>query len=808
MIWLLVCSVARAQNLVPNGSFEQSVGCPNNVTGCTNWGPYGSLYCAYMKSCGTPGTSGVPSNTFGYQQAAEGYSYMALYDYTKSQPDAKEYILSTLKQPMQVGITYEVSMSVSLSDNSAFAGNDLAIHLFKSGPVYYTQYTVLSQVSPKIPFTNYGAIKDKTNWVRLFKIFVADSAYDHIAIGGFSQYNNMGLDSVAPGNYGLYYIDSVVVRQVRMQVQFIDTIHCSGDSISVAYTTFSNSGFQPGNVFNLYLSDGNGDFSNSTLLATTSATAGTLRVRIPPSSLSGDKYRLKLYSTMPVDSSADNGYNIHIYSPPDAKIYTNSPVCQGDTLVFHGISNKPVDATNGYTWFGYGMGGGTSANPLRIYDVTLAHAGTYYLRATYHGCISWDTAVVQISPSPQNVKATNNGPVCEGETLNLNGSSPSSGLTFNWTSKNAFNSSAKDVQLPQLKYADTGMYYFTATQGGCSVTDSTYVGIKPLPSPNITTSAALCAGDSLLLQSSETVSGETYQWTGPNSFTATGKTAIIYNAGTAASGKYSVVVTADGCVGTDTASVTIKPLPPKPVAKSNSPVCAGDTLDLYTENPLPGVLYTWSNDLFSVEDTFIQIISPEPDQSGIYVLTAGSNGCFASDSVDALIKQLPLEPVVTSNAPLQTPQNLQLTLKNFQTGVKYLWTGPKGFMSQLPSPSIYSPGTDYTGLFQIVANLDGCTSSSQIFIRIDASVDTGYIYLLPTFNDGNFKIAAILHSDQQVRINIYDAAGREVFSGFAKTIDRKLDVEFPLKNYLSSGDYIVHLIADDKKHVLRFVVQR
>jgi hypothetical protein len=172
------------------------------------------------------------------------------------------------------------------------------------------------------------------------------------------------------------------------------------------------------------------------------------------------------------------------------------------------------------------------------------------------------------------------------------------------------------------------------------------------------------------------------------------------------------------------------------------------------------------------------------------------------------VKPLPYVPIIESNSPLQTPQNLEIKIKNVQAGVKYLWSGPNGYQSSLPNPSIYSPAPNYSGTYKVIANLDGCISDTDIYIRIDQSVDTGNILLYPNFNDGRFKLRGLLHKDQQILFRIFDASGKEVYSGYTQTNNKILDTDFDLQNYLAGGDYLFHLIADNKKQTFRFVVQR
>src|SRR6185295_14183000 len=108
--------------------------------------------------------------------------------------------------------------------------------------------------------------------------------------------------------------------------------------------------------------------------------------------------------------------------------------------------------------------------------------------------------------------------------------------------------------------------------------------------PPVATSGSnspVCAGSTLNLTSG---GGTTYSWTGPNSFTSSSQNPSISGATTAASGVYTVTVsTSSFCSSTSTVSVTVN-ANPVPVVGSNSPVCAGSTLNL---NASGGTTYLW-----------------------------------------------------------------------------------------------------------------------------------------------------------------------------------------------------------------------
>src|SRR6187431_2941527 len=78
-VWLAICPSLRAQNLVPNPSFEVYTACPagggtGGVMLCPPWiSPIGD--CDYFHACATNPFYGVPENITGYQPARTGQAY-------------------------------------------------------------------------------------------------------------------------------------------------------------------------------------------------------------------------------------------------------------------------------------------------------------------------------------------------------------------------------------------------------------------------------------------------------------------------------------------------------------------------------------------------------------------------------------------------------------------------------------------------------------------------------------------------------------------------------------------------------------
>src|SRR5690606_16354142 len=108
----------------------------------------------------------------------------------------------------------------------------------------------------------------------------------------------------------------------------------------------------------------------------------------------------------------------------------------------------------------------------------------------------------------------------------------------------------------------TGWYKMLVGLNGCSYTDSTYATIHAIPAvPNISYTNPLCVGETLNL-GTVAVSGASYSWAGPGSFSSSSQNATRSNMQFGDTGSYQLAVTVNGCTSdTATATIHINPLP-------------------------------------------------------------------------------------------------------------------------------------------------------------------------------------------------------------------------------------------------------
>jgi gliding motility-associated-like protein len=388
---------------------------------------------------------------------------------------------------------------------------------------------------------------------------------------------------------------------------------------------------------------------------------------------------------------------------------SNSPVCAGSTL------NLSVGAVAGatYSWTGPSAFSSSLQNPS-ISNVAAANAGTYSLTVTVSGCTSAaGTTSVTVNPTPATPSPSSNSPICAGSTLSLSVGAVA-GATYSWTGPNSFSSSLQNPNIVAATTAATGTYSLTVTVSGCtSAAGTTAATVNPIPAtPSPSSNSPICAGSTLSL-SVGAVAGATYSWTGPNSFSSSLQNPNIVAATTAATGTYSLTVTVSGCTSAaGTTAATVNPIPATPSPSSNSPVCAGSTLNL-SVGAVAGATYSWTGpSAFSSSLQNPSISNVAAANAGTYSLTVTVSGCTsAAGTTSVTVNPTPATPSPSSNSPICAGSTLNLSV-GAVAGATYSWTGPNSFSSSLQNPNIAAATTAATGTYSLTVTVSGCTSAA------------------------------------------------------------------------------------------------
>ena len=224
-------------------------------------------------------------------------------------------------------------------------------------------------------------------------------------------------------------------------------------------------------------------------------------------------------------------------TPATPSVGSNSPVCVGSNLNL--ISSTSTSGVT-YSWSGPNGFSSVSQNPV-IGSVALANAGNYIVTVTRTGCSSKDSTQVNVITNPATPTAGNNGPICAGDTLKLNASDNTTGVTYTWSGPGSYSSSSQNSQILNAQTTRSGTYTVTASLNGCSSQANTTVLVNPVLGQPIATISVnpndtVCTGTTLTFTASLSIGANpTYQWK-VNGTDVTGATASTYTTSSLNSG--------------------------------------------------------------------------------------------------------------------------------------------------------------------------------------------------------------------------------------------------------------------------------
>lgn len=707
LLFLSIC--VKAQNLVYNGNFEQYTTCPINgsdLLNCTGWRDYHSGNCEFLTPCGAIPVT-VPLNVRGYQYAVSGNSYIGLTTYYNGY--YKEFAMRRMMS-MVIGLKYRIGISANLANISNYSTNDLGVWFYENGPdsTVGSLYGPLG-ITPQVSYTSYGAVTDTQNWIRLEKDIIADSAYDHVVVGGFGDANTTYENQIwysATFETAFYFIDSVTVIPVtHITNPKCDSVYCAGDTLSIAFYT-DTLHFSASNNFIVQLSDTSGSFlSNTSLGQKAGKEGGIVKVVIPSNILPGSKYKLRILATSQADSIVvDHNISIGNVSVAKPTASSNSPLCAGDTLKMNAFST-----TTGvtYNWKSANVYTTTGAS-IYIYPATALHTGQYIATASLNGCHSSDTINVTVKPQAVFTPSFNT-PLCQLDTLKLSATNYT-GASYSWSGPNSFSDTVQNPNRPMISFADTGYYVGTSVLNGCIYKDSIKVAIKPLPQNfSIVSNNPQCQGNTLSMNGSTTSSGVTWAWSGPGSYSSTSSNISFANAQPSISGNYILAATLNGCMARDTLAARVIAIPAVPNPTANTPVCVGQTLNLNAGSTGPAYLWSGPNSFVSTSQT-PAINNATTAVAGTYSVKAIDGGCISADgSVTVTVIPAPtagMYPSPKDSICQGSPVTFNGFASNAGSGYTFRW-----FRNSLPIPG--ATGTQYTDTHTADYDSYYCTVTSN-----------------------------------------------------------------------------------------------
>jgi hypothetical protein len=243
----------------------------------------------------------------------------------------------------------------------------------------------------------------------------------------------------------------------------------------------------------------------------------------------------------------------------------------------------------------------------------------------------------------------------------------------------------------------------------------------------------------------------------------------------------------------DTVIVEVLNIPTFPFAYNNTPLCSGNTITLTSSDSLADHSWVGPNGFTSSQQNPI-IPASAPSDTGTYSVTI-TNAAGCSSTVVTSVTVYPTPVVsVTNSSPVCLEDDLSLVATG---GALYSWTGPNGFSSANPNPTLNNAQLYFEGVYTVtITDPNGCMTTATTVADVNGCYDdiedhTGdfiSVYPNPTINEVWIDINDLNYSGT-VTFELTDISGQKVFNHVVN-LNTENRIHVDLSTY-SSGTYIL-----------------
>lgn len=231
-----------AQNLVQNGSFEQYTICPEftgYVSYASGWQNLHTNSADYFNRCQTNSVAGVPFNTCGYQEPADGDGYVGMITAFPGFSSYREMVGRELVTSLQAGVPVCISFRVAVGGFGSWNGNSanltakgVGVRFFNDFPADWPAYLYPNDAALALDVVP----TDTAIWYTVSGTYTPDSAFTHIAIANFYADSLSEINILDSTGYGVLSASYVFIDDVRVSE---DLTYCGATNIPSHHGTSS-----------------------------------------------------------------------------------------------------------------------------------------------------------------------------------------------------------------------------------------------------------------------------------------------------------------------------------------------------------------------------------------------------------------------------------------------------------------------------------------------------------------------------------------------------------------------------------------
>ncbi|MBX2979025.1 MAG: choice-of-anchor J domain-containing protein [Flavobacteriales bacterium] len=395
------------------------------------------------------------------------------------------------------------------------------------GEVYYSTN---SGTSWNLVATAPGQYRNQQSWVQQ-SISLPEFSGQATLRFGFRFFNGVTASAQDPG----FSVDDVRITSAQSEPTSVSTGAlvnevCAGAAIQVPYTSVGN--YQAGNVFTAELSDAAGNFGTAvTIGSVASTTSGTINATIPPGTVAGAGYRIRVSASAPLTVGSPGPGTLVIGAAPFAGLDQAISFCKNSgTYNLFDYLGTGVSTCGSWTGpEGVAVGG--------VLNTATDNGGLYTYNTNCPGGCPQDQAVLTITlVNPANAGQDVNTSLCSNAPpaalINLVQGGEITGFFF----QNGLPFQLGALSTPGIY---TPIYVVYADQPCTNDTANFSITVNAPPNAGTSTTATLCvnapAQELLSLLNGADAGGA---WTGPTGLPFSG----TFNPASDVSGLYSYQV--------------------------------------------------------------------------------------------------------------------------------------------------------------------------------------------------------------------------------------------------------------------------
>ena len=457
-----------------------------------------------------------------------------------------------------------------------------------------------------------------------------------------------------------------------------------------------------------------------------------------------------------------------------------TPSCSNNVII-SGTATPTSDATGGYwilletgtysstSWTSVALTAGIAFPFTGTFIGVPAGSGTYTITLTTYNTGPTDvdagttTATITVSTAPVGT-VSNNGPLCEGSTLNLTGG-PGGMNTYGWTGPDGFVSALQSPSILSVTSAKAGSYSLIVNNGTCASTATTTTVVVNL-TPTISGLAAIpavCYGTTsgTLTYTGTTADRYSITYSAPAiaagfvnvtnaTMPASPITIVIPAAPTGGGGTFTGTLTVKnnttGCVNTgDGISVTVTPIVGTPVFSlgASSSRCLGAGAGTYTASatntsgPITYALDPASLAALNTIDPNTGVVTFMAGWAGPSIITATAPGCGGATNANHTVTMTtpPTATISYTGSPWCTSDAVVKSVTLNGTGVYQpggTYTSTAGGLSISTSTGAITPSSSTAGTYTITytgpasGGCAGATATTSVTVTLMPTATISY----------------------------------------------------------------------------------